>query len=300
MIKFSIAGYYRHYKSNIALLTIYRTHRNWFYDNIEIDSVYGCLPGMLWSGCRIIPINADCNPYNNEIYRMRDEYYSLGITLRHTFQNCALTPEMFQDYRSLQWTAACEREGNAIILTDNNLKEFLQKRFPKYSYIWSTSLCLKDINRINQLSEDDMVVLDYSLNTSPKLQEILHPHNIEIMLSEDCQDNCPLRKQHYELESRIIINDESSRNEILECLMKKTQKNASTFYQKLHQNQATLTNEQIIKIYNDYGINHFKIAGRDYTELNYIESLVYYLVKPEYRDHLRQLLLQEIYEWRYE
>ena len=120
------------------------------------------------------------------------------------------------------------------------------------------------------------------------------------MLSEDCQDNCPLRKQHYELESRIIINNESSRDEILECLMKKTQKNASTFYQKLHQNQATLTNEQILKIYNDYGINHFKIAGRDYTELNYIESLVYYLVKPEYRDHLRQLLLQEIYEWRYE
>lgn len=294
MLKFSLAGYYSHYKSNMALLVTYRAKREWFFDDIEIDSVFGCLPATLWSGCRIIAPNNYCNPYKAEIYDLRDDYYSVDVNLRHTYTNGCLTPEMFLDYRCLEWTRACEKPGNSIILVDPNLKEFLHERFPQYSFIWSTSLCLKDIDKINELSKEDMVVLDYTFNYSNKFEKLKHPENIEVMLSEACRDNCPYRSDHYNTESKIIINDEKTRHLLLEC-KDYDFKRPISFYDLLKDHKATLNNEQIRELNSKYNLTHFKIAGRDYSELNYIESLMYYLVKPEYRDHLRILLLREVY-----
>ncbi|MBE5925662.1 MAG: hypothetical protein E7270_01530 [Lachnospiraceae bacterium] len=119
------------------------------YENTIVDSVYGCLPGSIWGGCRIIKPNKYCDAQTTDIYDLRDNYYDLGVNLRHTYTNCELPQEAYYDFKNLQWTAACEHDGNSIIITDPKLKEFLHERFPKYNFIWSTSLCLHDINEIN-------------------------------------------------------------------------------------------------------------------------------------------------------
>ena len=294
MIKYSLAGYYSHYRSNIALLTIYRLHPDWFYDNIEITSVYGCLPAMPWSGCRIINPKTWCNPVTADIYNLRDAYYELGVNLRHTYTNSQLTENIFQDYRSLQWTEACHKEGNSIILVDEKLKTFLHEKFPLYNFVWSTSLCCKDIDVINKLSQHDMIVLDYNLNYSGIFDQLKNPQNIEIMLSESCPDNCPYRYSHYQIESRFILNEEKDRNLVLTCLHPKTRH--ATFYDYLEKNKATLTVEQINELNQKYGLENFKIAGRDYDEVTYIESLMYYLIKPEHKDYVRQLMLLETFK----
>lgn len=295
MIKFSLAGYYQKYRVNIILLTLYNLHKNWFRDNIIIDSAYGCLPGCPLNGCRIIYPIPECNPYTPAIYRLRDEYYELGISLRHTFANQVLPKEAFYDYRTLQWIKACEKEGNSIILVNPELKAFLQEKFPLYKYIWSTSLCSTDINRINDLSKDDMVVLHYGLNTDKeKLAQLQHPENVEIMVSENCNDNCPYRYKHYTYNSKTILNEEEDRYYNLHCLWNE-QKTPLTFVEKMKNNKATLTFEQIEELHDQFGIKNFKIAGRDYANISYIESLVYYLIKPEYKDHVRELMLMELY-----
>lgn len=295
MIKFSLGGYYRKYRPNIIILTLYNLHKEWFRDNIEIDSVYGCLPGCPWNGCRIIYPHPFVNPYNSDIYRMRDEYYELGVALRHTYANQVLPKEAFYDFRTLQWTEACEKEGNSIILVNPELKDFLHERYPLYNFIWSTSLCLKDLNEINHLSEHDMLVLDYNFNTKEEaLAQLKHPENIEIMLSENCKDNCPYRYKHYTVNSQTILNAEEHRHQNLHCLWG-GQRTPMTFAEKLNNNHATLTFEKVEELYNKFGISHFKIAGRDYPDISYIESLVYYLVKPEYQNHVRELTLMELY-----
>jgi len=217
----------------------------------------------------------------------------MGIKLRHTYTNSQLTENIFQDYRSLQWTEACHKEGNSIILVDPKLKDFLHEKFPLYNFVWSTSLCCKNIDLINERSKNDMVVLDYTLNHSDIFDKLEHPENIEIMLSEACPDECPYRYSHYQVESRFILNEEKDRDLILTCEHPKLRH--PTFYDYLEKNKATLTVEQINELHNKYGLINFKIAGRDYDEVTYIESLMYYLVKPEYRDYLRQLLLLEIF-----
>lgn len=300
MIKFSLGGYYRKYRPNIIILTLYNLQRQWFRDNIEIDSVYGCLPGCPLNGCRIIYPHSYVNPLTADIYRMRDEYYELGVSLRHTYANQVLPKEAFYDFRTLQWTEACEKKGNSIILVDPELKTFLQEKFPLYDFIWSTSLCLKDTEEINRLSENDMVVLDYGLNTKPEiLSQLTHPENIEIMLSENCKDNCPHRYQHYTVNSQTILNAEEHRYQDLHCLWNK-QRNPMTFVEKLNNHAATLSIEQIEDLYYTYGFNHFKIAGRDYPDISYVESLIYYLIKPEYQNHVREMVLMELYGQYYD
>lgn len=296
MIKYSLAGYYSHYRVNMMILLFYRFHPEFFYDNIQIDSVFGCLPAEPWSGCRIITPKTWCNPVTRDIYDLRDSYYDMGVKLRHTYTNSQLTEDVFHNFRSLQWTEACHKEGNSIILVDERLKKFLHERFPLYNFVWSTSLCCKDLNKINELSKEDMVVLDYNFNTDTEaLKSLENPKNIEIMLSEACPDNCPYRYKHYQVESRHILNAEKDKDEILTCYL--THVKYNTFYDMLRRNNAILTLEQVNDLHDKYGFENFKIAGRDYNPITYTESLMYYLVKPEHKDYVRQMMLLEYFEW---
>jgi len=103
------------------------------------------------------------------------------------------------------------------------------------------------------------------------------------MLSEACSDECPYRKLHYKIESQYILNQEQHRNITLQCYKPET-RDFLTFYDCLNKLKSCLTHEQVLELNQQFGITHFKIAGRDYNNINYIESLVYYLIKPEYRD----------------
>lgn len=168
MLKFSIAGYYSQHKVNIPFLFIYNNHPTWFYDDRIIDSVYGSLPGLPWNGGRLLGIVDGYYPMREEIYDLRDAYYNLNVSLRHTFTNTQLPEEALNDYRTLTWVKACEKEGNSVILVDPKLKEYIENRFPLYSFIWSTCLCCHDIDQINKLSKNDLLVLDYNFNTNDK------------------------------------------------------------------------------------------------------------------------------------
>lgn len=299
MLNFSLAGYYAQYRVNIPFLFIFKAHPEWFREMVNIDSVYGCLPGLPWCGGRIIGISSHTNPFNSEIYRLRDEYYDLGVTLRHTYTNKLLTPEILMDYRSNLWTQACEKAGNSIIVSDAQVKKYLQEKYPKYSFIWSTCLCCQDIDVINDLSKNELLVLDYNYNTSNIFSKIKYPENIEILLSEDCPPGCSYRKTHYDKESAYILNNEKDRYADRTCQYyskhPRQPNGLKMFNCILQNNSATLSFEKIKALHDNYGITHFKLAGRDYHEIMYVESLMYYLIKDEYRDYVRELLLTEIF-----
>ena len=295
MIKFSLAGYYSKYVLNTMILALYKTNRHYFYDNIEIESVYGTLPGLIWTGCRFIYPIQEINPYSSEIYDMRDAYNDFNIKLRHTFTNSELTEDMLLDYRGNSWLKACEKEGNGVIVATELMAEYIRKNYPTYEIIWSTSCNLTDIDKINELSEQDMVVLDYSFNTDKKsLAKFTHPENLEILCAEYCIDNCPQRQEHYKFHSKMILNAEKDRRVESACPFFSPYK--SNFYEILKTRDHVLTHEQVEELYNLYGINHFKLNGRALSVIDYVEVMMYYLIKPEYRDYARMLMLLGYYE----
>lgn len=287
MINFSLPGYYIHYDINMMLLSLYKLKRHYFRDEIRITSFYDSLPHLIWNGCRILSEGQTINSLSSDIYSMRDSYYDFGMTLRHTFTNNALTPEMMYDYRSNQWTQACEREGNGVIVSSELMGEFIRKKYPKYNIIWSTSIGIKDIEKINKLSEKDMVVLDYTLNKNHEvLSKLSNPKNIEVLCAEYCIDNCPYRKEHYYATNKAILNQEGTK--IFECPFYTGEQN---FYYYLKNTNHILTYEDILFINKKYGIENFKLNGRSVHWIAYIEILVYYLIKDKYKDYVRQILL---------
>ena len=54
---------------------------------------------------------------------------------------------------------------------------------------------------------------------------------------------------------------------------------------------TTVTNDLIPK-YLELGINNFKLEGRNASISNNIENYIYYLIKPEYQNEIKNLLIQ--------
>ena len=67
------------------------------------------------------------------------------------------------------------------------------------------------------------------------------------------------------------------------------------FYSDILQRPHAITNQYINYLYDTYGIENFKISGRKNNNITYVESIIYYLIKPEYRDSVRQSALMKIF-----
>ena len=83
-IYFSLPGYHSHYRLNIGLLKIMKDHKEKFYEDIVIDSVYDCFPNCIWNGGRILFGNL-IKP--EEILNIIQEYNKFKVSIRHTFTN---------------------------------------------------------------------------------------------------------------------------------------------------------------------------------------------------------------------
>ena len=57
-----------------------------------------------------------------------------------------------------------------------------------------------------------------------------------------------------------------------------------------------ISTDLIYKQYVPLGFEHFKIEGRTVHILDLIESYVYFLVKPEFKDQIRYVLIKSL--WR--
>ena len=53
-----------------------------------------------------------------------------------------------------------------------------------------------------------------------------------------------------------------------------------------------ISNDRVIEL-NKNGFHNFKISGRNDPPPKWLESILYYLALPEYRDQIRQRLLMD-------
>lgn len=291
MIKFSLPDYYAHADIIFATLDLKQLYPHYFYENRIIDSAYGLPANLIWNGGRVFN-RTDLTP--QQAYEMFDFYTKYeNFHLRHTCTNSLLTEDMFLDNNCNNWIQYCEREGDAIIIYNEKLMNYLKEKYPKYNFIISTTKQIKNLETYNNYSKNNLVVLDYNFNHDEDfLKQLQHPENIEILCAEPCEDNCPNRGDHYRAISAMQLNIPHSEN--FQCPFATDETKISIFYDKIMKKKHSITNEYIEYLYNTYGFCNFKISGRIAMLPTYIESIVYYLVKPEYRDTVRTILFQLI------
>lgn len=282
-IKFFVPDFY----SNFRLITVFHDLMSslpeYFYENIEIGAAYGCFPGSIWNGGRVML--GSCT--KKEIEYAIAELNKRGIAVRYTFTNPLIEKRHLLDtFCNLCLELGMDGE-NEVLVNSPLLEEYIRSAFPSYRLISSTTKCLNDREAIGRELEKDyaLVVLDSAMNNTEELFSLPYKERIELIVNHYCMDNCPRRKAHYEAIGRGQLT--FSEPDFPEC------SNINRDFYQIMQNRSFITAEQILGEYREAGFRNFKLDGRAFSKFKVLESFLYYFVKPEHRDMIRSGILRK-------
>lgn len=258
-----------------------------FYGGVHIGAVYGCFPGSLWNGGRFM--GGHCT--QSEARRVFEYYCRHGIPVRFTYSNSLIAGEALADpFCNMTLDMGAPGEIQVIVASDA-LEQYLRERHPEIPLISSTTKCITDPQAAAEelRGRYAMVVLDYRFNNTPVLESIPQKENCELLLNAYCYDDCPRRKQHYLSVDRSQLQGYDERFGNCDSLKR-------SFYE-LRSNRSFITVEQLYGNYVPQGFRHFKIEGRLNHDFDVLESLLYYLIRPEYRGQVRVECLKRFAQW---
>lgn len=278
----------KNFKLNKKIIQLMNQHPEYFYDNIQIGSVYGAFPNSIWNGGRVVIGDEYSKEKIEEIIYF---YNSHKIPLRYTFTNSLIKSEHLNN-KYCNLILECSNNGmNEILINSLELEQFLRKKYPNFKYILSTTRCERDIFKINEATKNyDLVVIDYRDNRNLNfLNAIEDKSKIEILINSYCDPGCLVRKIHYDIISFHQLKNEPM-NILDEQLFCFCPTGSRTFKESLLLD-SVLTKEEIYSTYSQMGFQNFKIEGREFSVFQVIESYLYYLIKPEYQDIVKNILL---------
>lgn len=284
MINFYLPDFYEFYRLNVFLHFLLKEYPEKFYSNIRIGAIYGCFPNQIWNGGRYSGgTSADISNIEHTI----KEINKLGIPVRFTYTNSVLTEEHLND-KQCNFVTDCAHNGfNEILVNSPILEEYLRAKYPNYNFISSATRCIRDINSINKLTSNNkykLVLGDYRDNFNiGYLSQLQNKDKIELLINPVCKQNCTYREKHYERISQQQLGvDVTIPDPNCEC-------EGYAFFELLQKN-TIMTVEDLYNRYYNMGFRHFKIEGRNNHFSDVIDSYVYYMVRPEYKDEIRNLL----------
>jgi len=282
---FHLPGLFEFYELYRVFLPLFRERREYFYDWCEIGSIYGAPADCLWGGGRV----GFGEDRPAEVAALLREY---GISARLTFSNALLQKEHLSDPKC-NALCACFETGssvqNGVILTSDLLLGYLQKRYPGFYFVSSTTKVLTDFEDLQaELNREAFrfVVPDFRLNKAFDRLDALpnaQKRKLEFLCNECCWFSCPDRKACYENVSRKNLGQNVPEHV---CVSP----NAARGYRfsDAMKNPAFIGREDIRNIYRPKGFSQFKIEGRSLGSAIVLEFLLYYLTKPEYQLQVRE------------
>ena len=269
-------------KMNLSLIQSWRNDPAMFRDGIRFDSVYDCFPQCKANGGR----HHLGKPYTSFwMHVTLAALNDLGVKARLTFTNMFIDGSTLRDdaYVREILDVASHYDVEIIVYSDD-VADYLRQNYP-FKLVLSTTREITDIETLNDaLERFDYVVLNYNLNKDYDfIAQVAHPERLEVMVNELCAPGCPVRKLHYEHESRDQLNGEST-------LFREECRRPKADLMDLISGPVVLSNEEVDRLRADYGVRNFKIVGRNRKRENFVDVLLYYLVKPDYHADVRRML----------
>jgi len=222
-------------------------------------TVYDGINLCHWNGGRI----------NEEIYYSQEQidfYYKRNINIALTFSNNIID---INDKVGNELLEKFHKEGNKIILVNDELRKYIRKNFPKYILVHS----ITDTGKLSPIYKE---CINYykDLETKyniivPKMEHAMYlDHRVnleqyEIMVNDSCTYNCPLYNDHFKK-----INEQNLLSNIYnigECWLTNFNPDVGDIRYKIKEGTMCgmdLSTEQLIELKNK-GIRHFKISGRE-------------------------------------
>ena len=264
---------------NQLLMNMMKSYPEYFNEGYVIGSAYGTFPGAIWNGGRAV---IGLTP-KAQIQSILDIYNQRNIPVRFTWTNTLIgEKECYDTYCNLIMRLA-DNGLNQVLVNSPALEKYLRENYPSFKMISSTTKRITDRDRlIEEFGKDYfLVVLDYDLNHDEEvLRQIVDSGNAgrcEILVNEVCYPGCPKRKEHYEQQSRLQLEYDTVTT--FPCPNIQTPRKFSECMDR-----PAFIKDTEIGSYIERGFRQFKIAGRGMPEEYLIESYLYFLVRPEYRE----------------
>lgn len=271
---------------NHVLFNTMKQYPTMFRDGYKVGSVYGTFPGAIWNGGRNIN---DGSSSDREIAQIIGSYNAIGIPARFTWTNVLLEEKHLSDSYCNRIMELGNNGFNQVLVNSDLLENYIRTKYPKYKVISSTTKRIISADSLMEELDKDysLVVLDYDLNHNEKVIERILPQadRIEILVNETCQPNCPNRAAHYRFISKCQL--EHNTKKLFPCTDKSP--DARTF-KGCMKRPAFMSNADI-ESYIAKGFKNFKIVGRGLGQQFYIDSIIYFLVKDENRDFIRNVIM---------
>lgn len=296
-IRYHIPDFLKHFSLNMLLLQTMQRRPEAFRDNTVIGSVYGVFPTAVWNGGRFFQGTCD----ERVIREVLRQFNSQGIPCRYTFTNPLLTEAHLSDPFCNRLMQLADNGLNEVIVASPLLEAYIRKKYPRFPIVSSTCKELTDPAALAQELEQDyqLVVLDYRHNNNWEvLSQITRPEKCEILVDACCDPDCARRGAHYACIGRSQIQyaewAKSAKRgtappqlevQNFTCKNMELPLYATTGF------RTHVTPEDIEARYVPAGFRNFKLEGRSLPDIDVLETYIYYLVKPEYRNEIRLELL---------
>ena len=282
---YHLPGLFEFYDLYRVFLPLYRERREWFYDWCEIGSIYGAPADCLWGGGRV----GFGEDRPEAVLALMGEY---GISARLTFSNSLLREEHLTDPGCNKLCCLFERSGavqNGVILASDLLLDYLQKHYPGFYFVSSTTKVLREFWQLEEELKREafrFVVPDFRLNKAFDRLDALpedKKRKLEFLCNECCWFACPDRKRCYENVSRKNLGEACTDHV---CVSPNAAR-GYRFYDAMR-NPGFIGIEDIQSTYLPKGFSQFKIEGRSLGSAMILEFLLYYMTKPEHQPKVRE------------
>ena len=282
---FSLPGYEKFFYLIKILIQYRAAHEDKFITDHIIDSAYDLPSELIWGGGRCFNNKTDYKLVADAIAW----YDSINLSLKHICTNSLINEDNIHDKKCNEFFKKyVHLNKDSVTLYSKLLRDYLYQTYGKMPITWSTTLGITDIDTINQMTENDIYVLNYNYNNNNEyLAQLKYKHNIEILCAEPCGENCPNRELHYYYKSKLLMGIPLAKDESLACpyIDMHDLPGVQESFNIIQSRKHAITLNRIDELAN-MGFNKFKISGRAYSDELWLKVICYYLVKPEYTEQV--------------
>lgn len=228
--------------------------------------VYDGINKCHWNGGRI---NRDIY-YNDALI---EYYYNKGVSIALTMSNHNID---LSDEVGNHLLKKFHREGNALIIVNDSLRQYVRDKFPKYDLIYS----ITGMGHLNIPLQDSDIAFYRDLESKydwivPRFEHIfdarsneLDATKWEVMLNDTCVYGC----KHYDAHFKAIADENTAgrpySKEIEECWLPKFDFNKDSKYECMD------IKPDAMRKLREMGVKSFKITGREMQDDEYYGELM--------------------------
>ncbi len=298
-VRFHLPGLRYNYPLNMMWVSLLEQYPERFRENVEIGSFFGCFPIALWNGGRLIR-HDQCDA--RFIETVVKNVNAKGIPVRYTFTNPLINESDLNDPYCNYCMDVANNGMNEVMIMSPILEKYLREKYPNFAYNSSTCKEIKDVDGLNaELARDDYkyVVLDYNLNNNwDFIGQLNHPEKLEVLVNTCCRPACPKRGEHYRQiakeQKAILMNRNLPKDKQIPLKSWYCEYGEHNTIHNIKDYPTFISVEDIYDKYLPAGINNFKIEGRTSYLFQILDTYLYYMIKPEYVDDTRLIVIKNL------